>query len=124
MNGNRWGSVLRTSVSLALAFAGSVGSAVAQYLPTQPPTMGYPSAAISAYPADPARYPGTYSYGRSAVRPSQDVGTVSATLPPEYQPEGDSAQDLSPQFRRTVVDYHTIEPPSTITLIHRTPTFT
>jgi lipoprotein-anchoring transpeptidase ErfK/SrfK len=108
------GSVLRTSVSLVLAFAGSVGSAAAQYLPSQPPPLGYPSPAVSAYPADASRYPGSYPYSRSAVRPPQDEGTSIATLPPEDQVERSSAQELSPPFRRTLVDYPTIEPPGTI----------
>src|SRR6516164_9459740 len=105
MNKNHWEAVLRTSVGLALAFAHSVGSAAAQHLPSQPP------AAIYAYPADAPQYP-SYPYSRSAVRPSQDDGTVIAALPPEYQPE--AAQELSPQFERTVVDYSTVEPPGTI----------
>jgi lipoprotein-anchoring transpeptidase ErfK/SrfK len=64
--------------------------------------VGYPPAAVYAYPAN------------VPVRPSQDDGTVIASLPPEYQSERNSAQELSPQFRRTVVDYPTIEPPGTI----------
>jgi lipoprotein-anchoring transpeptidase ErfK/SrfK len=102
VNENRWGSILRTSVSLVLAFAGSVGSAAAQYAPSQPPPVGYPPAAVYAYPAN------------VPVRPSQDDGTAIAALPPEDQPQRTSAQELSPQFRRTVVDYPTIEPPGTI----------
>jgi lipoprotein-anchoring transpeptidase ErfK/SrfK len=100
-------------VSLVLAFAGSVGSSAAQYLPSLPPPVGYPPA-VYAYPPNAPRYPGTYPYSRPAVRPSQDDGTVIAALPPDYQPERDSARELSPQFRRTVVDYPTIEPPGTI----------
>jgi lipoprotein-anchoring transpeptidase ErfK/SrfK len=103
------GSVLRVSVSLVVAFACSVGSAAAQYLSSQSAPLGYPSAATYAYPTD-APYPGTDPYSRSAVRPPQLI----ATIPPEDQPERGSAQELSPQFRRTVVDYPTIEPPRTI----------
>ena len=114
MNENRWGSILRTSVSLVLAFAGSVGSAAAQYAPSQPPPVGYPPAAVYAYPADAPRYPGTYPSSRSAVRPPHDEGTLIATLPPEDRPERSSAQELSPLFRRTVIDYPTMEPPGTI----------
>jgi lipoprotein-anchoring transpeptidase ErfK/SrfK len=108
------GSVLRTSVSLVLAFAGSVGSAAAQYLPPQPVPLGSSSAAVFAYPADAPRYPGTYPSSRSAVQPPHDEGTLIATLPAEDRPERSSAQELSPQFRRTVIDYPTIEPPGTI----------
>ena len=39
---------------------------------------------------------------------------VNAALPPEYQPEPGPAKALSPQFRRTVVDYTAVEPPGTI----------
>jgi lipoprotein-anchoring transpeptidase ErfK/SrfK len=55
-NENRWGSVLRASISfvvIGLAL-GSVGSAAAQYLPQQPPPVGYP--------ASPQRSPGAYDY--------------------------------------------------------------
>jgi len=105
-------SVLHTSVSLVLAFAASVGSVAAQNLPSQPPP--YPSAAVSAYPADAPRYPGTSPYSHSAVRLPQDEGASIATLPPDDQSERSSAEELSTQFRRTVVDYPTIEPPRTI----------
>jgi lipoprotein-anchoring transpeptidase ErfK/SrfK len=104
---------LRISGHLVLAFAGSVTSAAAQYIPSQPPSFGYRLPAVSGYPAEAPRYPGTYFYTRSAVRP-QDQGTSIATLPPEDQPERGSAQELSPQFHRTLVDYPTVEPPGTI----------
>jgi lipoprotein-anchoring transpeptidase ErfK/SrfK len=39
---------------------------------------------------------------------------VVAALPPEYQPERDSAKTLPPRFQRTVVDYSTVEPPGTL----------
>ena len=97
VNENLWASVLRTSLVL---FAGSVGSAAAQYSPPQPAPVGYPPTAIYVRP------------GNAPLRPSQDDGTVIATLPPEGQPE--SAQELSPKFRRTIVDYPTIEPSGTI----------
>jgi lipoprotein-anchoring transpeptidase ErfK/SrfK len=103
-------------VSLVLAFAISVGNAAAQYPPSQAPPFGYPPAAVYAYPADAPRYQGTYSYGRPAGRPSQDEGTAIAALPPEDQPQRGSAEELSPQFRRTVVDYPTVEPPGTIVI--------
>ena len=44
----------------------------------------------------------------------QDGGTEVAALPPEYEPERGPPVELRPQFRRTVVDYPTIEPPGTI----------
>jgi lipoprotein-anchoring transpeptidase ErfK/SrfK len=101
-NETRWASLLHTNMSLVLAFAGSVGSAAAQYDPSQLSPLSYPSAAVYAYPAD------------APVRPSHDDGTVIVTLPPEDQSERGSAPELAPQFRRTVVDYPTIEPPGTI----------
>ena len=44
--------------------------------------------------------------------PSQ--GTAVAALPPEYQPEQAPGKELSPRFRRTLVDYPTVEPPGLI----------
>jgi lipoprotein-anchoring transpeptidase ErfK/SrfK len=41
-------------------------------------------------------------------------GTAVAALPPDYQPEQGPTQEIPPQFRRTVVDYPTIEPSGTI----------
>jgi lipoprotein-anchoring transpeptidase ErfK/SrfK len=46
--------------------------------------------------------------------PPQDSGTAFVALPPEYQPEQGPAKEPSAQFRRTVVDYQTVEPPGTI----------
>jgi lipoprotein-anchoring transpeptidase ErfK/SrfK len=48
-----------------------------------------------------------------AVSP-QDHGTAVAALPPDYQLERGQAKELPPQFRRTVVDFPTIEPSGTI----------
>jgi lipoprotein-anchoring transpeptidase ErfK/SrfK len=110
----RLGSLLRISGSLVLAFAGSVTSAAAQYIPSQPSSSGYQLPAVSAYPGGGSRYPGTYHYGRSAVPPPQDEGTSIATLPPEERAERGLAQELLPQFRRNIVDYPSIEPPGTI----------
>jgi lipoprotein-anchoring transpeptidase ErfK/SrfK len=44
----------------------------------------------------------------------QDPRTAVAALPPDYQPEQGPAKEPPPQFRRTAVDYPTIEPPGTI----------
>jgi lipoprotein-anchoring transpeptidase ErfK/SrfK len=110
-------SVLRASVSLvviALALAGSVGRAAAQYLTPQQPPVGYPPPASYAYPAGPPRYPGRYPNAVPGVPPSQDNGTVVAALLPEYQPERGADKELSPRFHRAVVDYATVEPPGTI----------
>jgi lipoprotein-anchoring transpeptidase ErfK/SrfK len=110
---SRWGPVRRTGVSLMLALAGSVGSAAAQYLPSQPPPVGFPPTQSYTYPADAPRYSGANPYSGPTVQPLPDDGTVVATLPPEYQPER-GATELSPEFHRTVVDYPTVEPPGTI----------
>jgi lipoprotein-anchoring transpeptidase ErfK/SrfK len=130
-NENRWGPALRSNLSLVvigLAFAGSIGSAAAQYLSPQPPSVSYPPPASYPYPpyhaeaesypprasypypAGPPRYPGGYPY---SVPPSQDHGTAVAALPPEYQPERGPIE-LLPRFHRNVVDYSTVEPPGTI----------
>jgi lipoprotein-anchoring transpeptidase ErfK/SrfK len=120
---------LRVSISLVVigfAFAGSISSAAGQYFPPQPPPVGYPPPpSYYPYPASPpAPYPGA-----PAQRPPDDVrsdrerppallpedqASAVAALPPEYQPERGPAKELSPQFRRTVVDYPTVEPPGTI----------
>ena len=130
---DRWGVPLLTRSSLVLiafALAGSLGSAVAQYVPQQPPSYSYPASPQphqgaqdyrdaaapesypppASYPAGPQRYPGTYPY---SAPPSQDRGTVVAALPPEYQPERGPIE-LLPRFHRSVVDYPTVEPPGTI----------
>jgi lipoprotein-anchoring transpeptidase ErfK/SrfK len=102
---------LRAGISLILielALTGSVGSAAAQYFPPQSPPVGYPPPALS--PTSPPRYEGTYAYGVPDVQPAQGI----AALPPEYQPEQASGKVLSPRFRRTLVDYPTVEPPGLI----------
>ena len=66
------------------------------------------------YLASLPRYPGAYSYSGPGVQPSQNRGTVVAALPPEYRPERGAAKELSPRFRRTLVDYPTVELPETI----------
>ena len=51
--------------------------------------------------------------GAPPVSP-QDRGTAVAALPPEYQREQGPTKEIPPQFRRTVVDYRTVEPSGTI----------
>ena len=41
-------------------------------------------------------------------------GTAVAALPPDYQPEQGPTKEIPSQFRRTVVDYLTVEPSGTI----------
>ncbi len=104
---------MRAGISLiliGLAVTGSLGSAAAQYFPPRSPPGGYPPPALS--PTSPPRYEGAYGYGVPGVPPAQ--GTAIAALPPEYQPEQASGKELSPRFRRTLVDYPTVEPPGLI----------
>ena len=57
------GSVLRANLSLiviAFSLTGSFGSAAAQYLPGQPPPVGYPPPASYPSLASQPRYPGAY----------------------------------------------------------------
>jgi lipoprotein-anchoring transpeptidase ErfK/SrfK len=82
------GCVLRTSISVVVigfAFLGSVGNAVAQYLPPQPPPPGYPPPAPYPYSVSPPRYQGGYPDGD----PYQDsYDRLYAPRPPRvlYQP--------------------------------------
>jgi lipoprotein-anchoring transpeptidase ErfK/SrfK len=68
--------------------------------PNRNPQVGY--GAPPQYPDDSPRPPLT-------IRPEG-----FSALPPDYQPEAGPAKDLPPQFRRTIVDYRTKEPPGTI----------
>ena len=137
------GGVLRASISVAVigfALAGSMSSVAGQYFPPQPPPVGYPASPPAPYPGaspyrDTEESPYEDEYGRPhfAPQPSQrppddvrsdrvrppavlpeDQASAVAALPPEYQPERGPAKELSPQFRRTAVDYPTVEPPGTI----------
>jgi lipoprotein-anchoring transpeptidase ErfK/SrfK len=57
------GSVLRANISLfviVFSLAGSIGGAAAQYLPPQPPPVGYPPPASYPSPTGPPRYPDAY----------------------------------------------------------------
>src|SRR5215472_11372550 len=58
-----FGSVLRANISLIVigfSLTGSIGSAAAQYLPPQPPPVGYPPPVSYPSLASPPRYPGAY----------------------------------------------------------------
>jgi lipoprotein-anchoring transpeptidase ErfK/SrfK len=92
----------------------AVGSAATQYPSPQPPPGGYQSASLYSYPASPPRYRAAYPGSVPEVPPSQGRGIVVAALPPEYQPERAPAKEPLPRFRRTIVDYSTVEPPGTI----------
>ena len=98
---------MRAGISLILielALTGSVGSAAAQYFPPQPP-VGYPPAAL--YPTSPPRYEGLR-------RPRRSAGTGHRRPAARISAEQASGKELSPRFRRTLVDYPTVEPPGLI----------
>jgi lipoprotein-anchoring transpeptidase ErfK/SrfK len=48
------------------------------------------------------------------MRSEPHRGTAVAALPPDYQPEQGPAKEIPSQFRRTIVDYPTVEPSGTI----------
>ena len=122
------GSVLRANISLfviVFSLAGSIGGAAAQYLPPQPPPVGYPPPPSYPSPASPPRYPGAdprYSdqyedpyndlypprpprlvypspYGYPAG-PSRYSGANSYGLPgPMPPPQGTAIAALPPEYR-------------------------
>jgi lipoprotein-anchoring transpeptidase ErfK/SrfK len=87
------------------------------------PQQGYPSQAPQGYePALPSA-----PVEQEATRPPLPLGPAQtqqgttsvdsrsmAAFPPEVQPETGPKKTLPPQFRRTLVDYYTKEPASTI----------
>jgi lipoprotein-anchoring transpeptidase ErfK/SrfK len=92
----------------------------------QPMPQGFEPAAAGTRPyhggSPPAMQPGD-----DGVRPPMPIGqhehaptgtvrgdTRMAALPPEVRPETGPRKELPPQFRRTLVDYRTKEPPGTI----------
>jgi len=119
---------LRANISLfviVFSLAGSIGGAAAQYLPPQPPPVGYPPPPSYPSPASPPRYPGAdprYSdqyedpyndlypprpprlvypspYGYPAG-PSRYSGANSYGLPgPMPPPQGTAIAALPPEYR-------------------------
>jgi len=71
------GSVLRANISLIVigfSLTRSIGSAAAQYLPPQPPPVGYPPPASYPSPATPPRYPDAYPpYSGQYEDPNSDL---------------------------------------------------
>src|SRR5262245_18648422 len=65
----------------------------------------------------PYVYPGPPGPPQShpSVDADEDLGDA-ATLPPEVRPESGPTKELPPQFRRTLIDYHTKEPTGTIVI--------
>jgi lipoprotein-anchoring transpeptidase ErfK/SrfK len=121
------GSVLRANISLfviVFSLAGSIGSAAAQYLPPQPPPVGYPPPASYPSPTSPPRYPGAYPpYGEQYEDPYNDLYPprpprlvypspyAYPTSPPRYlggysygvsgpmSPEGTGVAALPPEYQ-------------------------
>jgi lipoprotein-anchoring transpeptidase ErfK/SrfK len=99
---------LRASISLVVigvALVGPIGGAAAQYFPPQSLPMIRDEQA--------QRPPGDIRSDPPAMSP-QDHGTAGAALPPEYQPERGPVKELPAQYRRTIVDDQTVEPPGTV----------
>jgi lipoprotein-anchoring transpeptidase ErfK/SrfK len=85
---------------------------------------------VRPYPSAPQGAPGTVVPDQDGVRPPMIIGPGSApadqaatgaprgdhfaALPPDVRPETGPAKELPPQFRRTMVDYKTKEPPGTL----------
>jgi lipoprotein-anchoring transpeptidase ErfK/SrfK len=84
----------------------------AQYPPPQPSSVGYSPPALYPSVTSSPRRPYGYPDSGPGVQAATQRGTVLAALPPEYQPERESAK--TPRFQRTMVDYSTVEPPGTI----------
>jgi lipoprotein-anchoring transpeptidase ErfK/SrfK len=97
------------------------------YAPSPYPNGNPPppySGPANAYPS-PAPYPSQdgirppmsigpdQGQGQGQAQAPSQGGAVSA-LPPDYQPETGPAPELSPQFRRTLIDFRTKEPAGTI----------
>ncbi len=131
-------------VVIGLVLTAPISVAVAQYIPPQPPGYypypaspsppyqgmhPYPDAEMPPYDAQSPHQNQPMISDQQTQRPQgdirsaplpppamspQDPRTAVAALPPDYQPEQGPAKEPPPQFRRTVVDYPTIEPPGTI----------
>ena len=117
------GSVLRANISLfviVFSLAGSIGSAAAQYLPPQPPPVGYPPPASYPSPTGPPRYPDAYPpydgpYGDLypprpprlvyqppyvyPASPPRYLGGYSYGVPGPMSPEGTGVAALPPEYQ-------------------------
>ncbi|MGE3159161.1 MAG: L,D-transpeptidase family protein [Xanthobacteraceae bacterium] len=95
--------------------------------PNEPPVAAAPSQQLEPAPGtsyelqEAVRPPLELSPG--PIQPGQTTGTVRpdprnmvAALPADYRPETGPRKHLPPQFRRTLVDYRTKEPPGTIVI--------
>ena len=107
------------------------GPGRAQFV-SQPVQPVVPSDSISRSPVElpplsvpPSRVVPKMSAEELVVRPPGEIGpgpNVTGTvdsrsrsaLPPDLRPESGAVKELSAQFRRTLVDYRTAEPPGTI----------
>jgi len=77
------------------------------------PVQSIEQDANRAYDEHDRLYP-RLPYGIPFAVPPQDHRAAVAALPPDYQPEQGPGKEIPPQFRRTVVDYPTVEAPGTI----------
>jgi lipoprotein-anchoring transpeptidase ErfK/SrfK len=82
-----------------------------------PPTSAYPNGGPPpgyGGAAANAPYPGQEEGPRPPMSIGPEQPGAVAALPPDYQPETGPLPALSPQFRRTMIDYRTKEPAGTI----------
>ncbi len=96
-------------------------SVVAQPLPpgvAPPPVAAAPEGAPGYELQSAVRPPMPLTPGQVSPEPTGtvrgDPRTMMSSLPADYQPETGPRKELPPQYRRTVVDYKTKEPPGTI----------
>src|ERR1700704_568599 len=99
--------------ALLIGLGGSGGHALAQYYPPRaysPP----PGPLNQPIPLDPNNESNDTATTPRGATGSTRSDARNAALPPEVRPETGPKKELEPQFRRTLVDYRTKEPPGTI----------
>jgi lipoprotein-anchoring transpeptidase ErfK/SrfK len=114
-------------VTLLIGLGGPGWQAFAQYYSPQVYTApgAYPDRSFPPVDADgePQRRPYSVGVGEPRTGTTQDFSSRlvhqgdprdMSALPPEVRPETGPKKELPPQFRRSLVDYHTKEPVGTI----------
>ena len=114
-------------VTFLIGLGGPGWQAFAQYYSPQVYTAprAYPDRSLPPVDADgePQRRPYSVGVGEPRTGTTQDASSRlvhqgdprdMAALPPEVRPETGPKKELPPQFRRSLVDYHTREPVGTI----------
>jgi lipoprotein-anchoring transpeptidase ErfK/SrfK len=86
--------------------------ALAQPLPTSPPTGSNPPSYSGRGQAAP--YPGPDDAAREPTPMVRQQHAAISALPPEDRPETGAVKPLPPQFRRATIEYRTKEPAGTI----------